>query len=119
MKQTRYNYRGRPASARLSHEREVDYLRTQPTAKQKKFRNGLCATLREHGIDNTAPHSLITRSDYAFEIDRLIALCRENGIEVHAQGKKMACCVYYDDNGFKGDSRISERLVECKQDGES
>lgn len=118
MKQTRYNYRGRPVSARLSHEREVDYLRTQPTAKQKKFRNGLCATLREHGIDSTSPHPLITRSDYAFEIDRLISLCRENGIEVHAQDKKMTCCVYYDDNGFKGNSRISERLVECKQDGE-
>ena len=41
MKQTRYNYRGRPASARLSHEREVDYLRTQPTAKQKKFRRSI------------------------------------------------------------------------------
>lgn len=80
---------------------QVDFVSTLPTGSKKLW----------WFTKNT---ELLRRSG----IVTPIALCRENGIEVHAQGKKMACCVYYDDNGFKDDSRISERLVECKQDGE-
>lgn len=103
----------RPQGSRVSHEREIERLRTTPTAKQLKFLRFLRMTLKEHNVDPGSPgHALHTRADYAEEINRLVALCKENQIEsVKSNGKAFARVLTINENGFYGDLVVKERLV--------
>ena len=84
MKQTRYNYNGSPRTSRMSYNLEVEYLRDQPTAKQKKFAALLRNKLVEKGIDPWEGQTVPTfnRLAYKIEIERLLKLCQEHGIEL-------------------------------------
>lgn len=111
-KQNRYNYRGATRGSRMAYDAEIDRLRTTPTAKQRKFHRFLLATLNEHSIDPGKPaFPLVTRADFSREIERLVAICKENGIETASNNKSFVRVVTINDNGFRGQRTVKERLV--------
>jgi hypothetical protein len=114
-KQTRYNYRGTPQGSRLGHEAEIERLRRTPTAKQYRFCGIMRKQLRENGVDPGDTPDNPTRADMSREIDRLLALCKENGIEMASNGKQFAQVITIGNNGFKGGFTAQERLVPSDQ----
>lgn len=115
MKQTRYNYHGRPVGGELAYEAEVERLRRTPTEKQKHFVRFLCAKLRAAGLDpwDGYHHPVASRTEYADAIDHLIDRCVEHKIEgVKPRTKKFDRVVLLDESSFLGRLRARERLVE-------
>ena len=113
MKQRKgYNWHGKPTWASKEHEREMAYLRTEPTAKQKKFYTFLKLTLKEHGVEVPLfRHALMTRADYSEYISELVQLCKDNGIPVHENGKKFDRVTV-----VEADGSVHEKMVERKED---
>lgn len=116
MKQNRYNYRGRAQGSRMSYQNEIENLRSQPTAKQKKFQWFLICTLRKHGIDpyEGSTWKPFSRAEYARDIDRMVRLCEENSIPLKVERKQFDTVLIVGEDGFKGSLTAQERLVETK-----
>ena len=107
-----YNYRGSPRGSKMAYDAEIDRLRSTPTAKQRKFHRFLLMTLKEHGIDpGPAPYGTSTRAELSREINRLVALCTENGIETASNNKPFVTTLSINPNGFRGQTVVKERLV--------
>lgn len=74
---------------------ETEYLHSIPTARQRKFWRGLCAAMRENGIEPPRdPQDRITMGE---EIDKAIDLLAEKGVEIQANRAKVAHTVYMAD----------------------
>lgn len=107
-----YNYRGAPQGSRMAFNAEVERLRSTPTAKQKKFHRFLMMTLKEHGVDPGTPtYGLFTRAAYSREIERLVAMCKENNIETSSKSEPFVHVMSINSNGFRGQTVVKERLV--------
>ena len=84
MKQTKYNYKGRPIGPKLAQELRMDGLKATPTSRQRKFLYVLENALERKDIQayEDKHRKPVTREGYKDTIDRLIALCESNGIEL-------------------------------------
>ena len=106
-----YNWHGKSTWASREHEREMSMLKSQPTARQRKYVSFLCKTLADHGIKIPASrYGLISRMDYADYIGELVALCEKNNIPIKDNGKQFERVAT-----VKGDGPIEERLQEVKK----
>lgn len=113
-KQTKYNWKGSPRGSRMSYNAEVEFLKDQPTAKQKRFAALLRNKLIEKGIDPWEGQSvrLLNRYAYSVEIERLMHLCKEAGVEINGNGKTFERVATVSGDGFAGADKVTEKLVE-------
>ena len=92
MKQTRYNYKGRPVGPRLAQEMRMQGLKVVPTSRQRKFVCVLQTKLTEAGLELYDEHhpKPVSRQGYSELIDWYIQRCRENGIHLQFNERQAA-----------------------------
>jgi hypothetical protein len=71
---------------------ETSIARASPTAKQKKFFDGLCRTCRENGLSEKVGFRLFSRSDYTKAIGVLLARLQNAGVYVPRDAKDKEDC---------------------------
>ena len=84
MKQTRYNYHGRPVGPQLAQTLRMEGLKATPTTRQRKFLHVLESKLNKASVqiyDEKHPKP-VCREGYCETINRLIELCEQNNIQL-------------------------------------
>lgn len=89
---------------------EYEKVRSQPTAKQKKFFTALVMKCKENGIDCNTGRTR-TRGEYAYGIDVLLKRLQEAGVDVKGNGKNATLVLNHKSDVRNNGYMTTERIV--------
>lgn len=94
----------------IRSQREYEYERSLPTAKQKKFFVKLIMMCKDNELDCNTGRTQ-TRAEYACAIDLLIERLQEAGIDVRGNGKKGTLVLTHKTDTRNNEYVTTERIV--------